>query len=1022
MKKRCAHAARSSGRTLTEQEIRLLTEWIRQGAQWQKHWSFIPPERAASPAVKNRTWPRNAIDHFVLARLEKEGLSPSPEADRATLIRRLSFDLTGLPPTLAEIDAFLNDKSPNAYEKVVDRLLASPRFGERMAFRWLDAARYADTNGYQLDGERSMWRWRDWVIEAFNRNLPFNQFVIEQLAGDLLPNPTLDQRIATAFNRNHRTNSEDGIVPAEYAVEYVVDRVDTTSTVFMGLTVGCARCHNHKYDPITQREYYQLFAYFNNIPEYGRVSNFGNAPPWIFAPDRSQQRSLRVLDDEIRTNKRQLTAMLDRSRPFQMRWERTLSSTASTTSTGAHWFPDDDLVVRLALDENAALEVKQSRSGNSAASVAGGGINGPQNSRPVAAPNAPRSTQQNSTEATDGPGFKDGTPTFLKSPLGQGVKFDGRIYFDAGQAANFDYRDRLQDFKDRFSISVWIYPDAESSGAIVTRMRDSAEATENGLPKSRGYGMFFVDGKVHFNLVSVWADDSFRVETRNQLATGKWYHVLATFDSLEPYEKVQIFIDGQKQQLKTNQPYLFRQFADSGGRLRIGGGGGSQFRFKGSIDELRIYEALPDAEQRAVLASSDSLVRIATIPVARRTEGQRLKLTNAWLNSAAPQTIRNASKRLRELEQKKRALEATFPTVMVMRESSEPRPAYLLKRGAYDSPAEKVERGVPSVLPALPAGSPNDRLGIARWLVSPEHPLTARVQVNRFWQMLFGAGLVRTVEDFGAQGELPSHPELLDWLAVEFSRSTAWNVKALIKTMVMSATYRQSSKITSDLEQRDPENRLFARGPRVRLSAEMIRDSALFQSGLLVERTGGAPVRPYQPEGLYKDMVFSNMTAYGQERGEGLWRRSLYTFWKRTILAPAMLVMDASPREFCTVREPRTNSPLQALNLMNDVTYVEAARLLGRRILIEGGSTPESRLAWAFRLVTSREPDAAERKLLLDNLKANQDHFRDHPQEAQRLLSIGEKRLKDNLEVSELASYAMTASMLLNLDEAITKQ
>ncbi len=623
-----------SGRTLTKKEIELLTEWIKQGARWQQHWSFVPPERPALPAVRNKTWPRNPIDHFVLARLEKEGLSPSPEADRAALIRRVSFDLTGLPPSLAEIDAFINDRAPNAYEKVVDRLLASPRYGERMAFRWLDAARYADTNGYQIDGERNMWRWRDWVIEAFNRNLPFDQFVIEQLAGDLLPNPTLDQKIATAFNRNHRSNSEDGIVPAEYAVEYVVDRVDTTSTVFMGLTVGCARCHNHKYDPITQREYYQLFAYFNSIPEYGRVSNFGNAPPWIFAPDRSQQRSLRALEIEIATAERQFADMLKHSSVLQKRWEKSLSA---STSTGRQWFPDDDLLVRNSLDENAALELNKPVSGTD--TKADTQPDEPTNTEPI----AQQSTQQNA-QAAARPGFKDGIPTFLASPLGKGVQFNGRTYFDAGPVANFDYRDRLRDFKDQFAISVWIYPEAENSGAIITRMRDGVEPTENGLPTGRGYGIFFIDGKVHFNLVSVWADDSFRVETSNRVAVKEWHHVLATFDSLEPYEKVQIFVDGQKQQLKTNQPYLFRQFADSNGRLRIGGGGGAQFRFKGGIDEVRIYQALPDADQRAVLACADSLARIGAIPSNQRTEGQRLKITNAWLDAAAPPAIQNSAK------------------------------------------------------------------------------------------------------------------------------------------------------------------------------------------------------------------------------------------------------------------------------------------------------------------------------------------------------------------------------------------
>ncbi len=989
----------SSGRALTQREIALLTEWIRLGAKWQLHWSFTPPLRPKLPAVASRTWPRSPIDYFVLAQLEKAGLQPAPEADRAALIRRVSLDLTGLPPTPDEVDSFLADRSPQAYEKVIDRLLSSPRYGERMAFRWLEAARYADTNGYQIDGDREMWRWRDWVIEAFNGNLPFDEFVIKQLAGDLLPHPTLDEKIATAFNRNHRTNSEDGIVPAEYATEYVIDRVDTTATVFMGLTLGCARCHNHKYDPFTQHEYYQLYAYFNNIPEDGRVSNFGNAPPWIFAPDREQQRQQLRLQNQIAQAEKQFAMSLKQSTPAMRRWGRSL-----VAKPDRQWFPDDDLLVRHALDDGSSLEINEPI-------------------KPIKKDGA-GSEPPPAAEKVE-IGFKDGTPKSVSSPIGTGVEFDGHLYLDAGQAANFDYRDRLHDYKDRFAISAWIFPAEENSGAIVTRMRDSADANEDHLPKIKGYGVFFTGGKIHFNLVSVWADDSFRVETENKLPIKQWHHIVATFDSLQPYEKVQIFINGTKQQLKINNGRLFRQFADGGARLRIGGGGGPKFRFRGALDEVRIYKSLLDSKRVSVLASADPLALIATIPPHKQTEAQRSKILGAYLSEAAPASLRLEWKKVIALKREQERLAASFPTVMVMEELPEPRPTYLLKRGAYDSPAERVGRGVPAVLPPMPAAFPNNRLGFARWLVSSEHPLTSRVQVNRFWQMLFGAGLVRTVEDFGVQGEPPSHPDLLDWLASEFqssSKNGRWNTRAILKTIVLSATYRQSSRVTSELTQRDPENRLLARGPRVRLPAEMIRDGALFVSGLLAEKNGGPPVRPYQPEGLYKDMVFSNMTAYHQDKGEGLWRRSLYTFWKRTVMPPAMQVFDASAREVCTVRESRTNTPLQALNLMNDVTYIEAARMLAERMMIAGGRDPQQRLSWAFRLVTSRPPDERESAILLDNFKAQLADFRNHPQQAARLLALGERRNSNKLDAAELAAYAVTASLLFNLDEAITKQ
>ncbi len=1016
-----------SGHNLTEREIELLTEWIRQGARFQQHWSFVAPVRPSLPNVKNTAWPKNAIDTFVLARLEAEGLQPAPEADRAVLIRRVTLDLTGLPPTPKEVDAFLADNSPNAYEKVVDRLLASPRFGERMAFRWLDAARYADTNGYQLDGDRSMWRWRDWVIEAYNRNLPFDQFTIQQLAGDLLPKPAnpqaaLDQIIATAFNRNHRGNSEDGIVPEEYRIEYIVDRVDTTSTVFLGLTMGCARCHNHKFDPLTQREYYQLSAFFNSIPEDGRASNYGNSTPWISAPTVEQQRRHKQLEDRIAAAERQLASSLKAHAVAQRHWEQQLKPAAN-----AQWFPADNLLVRHSMDEGAEVEVvgKLAR------------IN-------VARPDDEDYVKDSKQEfKKEDAGFRNGKPQFVASPIGQGAAFDGKLYFDSAKVANFDYRDRKRDYKDNFAVSAWFYPEAEQSGAIVAHMNDVAGETDYGLPKGKGWGLFFNNGKLHFNVVSVWADDSFRVETADKLPLNQWHHVVAMFNGSESLDKIKLYVNGREARLNVIHGRLFRTFGDANRTLKFGAGGGPAYHFKGRLDEIRIYKALPEADDIAVLACADSLEKIAAIPVANRTRAQQLKMQGAFLESAAPAETKHLWQQLSELKRQRLNLESEFSTLMIMQESATPRPAYVLRRGAYDQPIEQVERAVPAILPPLPAAVPTNRLGFARWLVSKENPLTARVQVNRMWQMLFGTGLVKTVEDFGSQGEPPSHPELLDWLAVQFRdgekeggsdgekttpqsairnpQSRAWNVKAMLKTIVMSATYRQSSKVSADLAQRDPMNRLLARGPRLRLSAEMIRDQALAASGLLVEHLGGPSVKPYQPDGLWKDMTFSNMTFYDQAKGEGLWRRSLYSYWKRTILNPAMLTFDASARELCAVREVRTNTPLQALNLMNDVTYVEAARLLAERAMLEAPAQRE-RLALMFRLVLTRAPSETEQAVLLQSLHAQVENFRAKPEEAKRLLAIGERRNTSKLDASELAAYATVASLILNLDEAITKQ
>ncbi|MFN0108389.1 MAG: DUF1553 domain-containing protein [Blastocatellia bacterium] len=995
----------SSGHQLTPAQIETLKRWVDEGANWGLHWSFVAPQRPALPAVKNKSWPRNAIDRFVLARLEKEGLQPSPEADKATLLRRVSFDLTGLPPTQKELDDFLNDQSPKAYEKVVDRLLASPRYGERMAFRWLDAARYSDTHGYQRDGDRNMWRWRDWVIDAFNRNLPFDQFTIEQLAGDLLPNPTLDQRIATGFNRNHRQNSEGGIVPAEYFVEYVVDRVDTTATVFMGLTAGCARCHSHKFDPITHREYYQLFAYFNSIPETGMIGDFGNARPWIAAPDNQQQQKLASLDKEIAQAEKQLSALAEKLAPTQREWEQTF-----LTAAPQQWFPRENLALAHSLEPNATLEILQPT--------------------PTPTPTPIPADLKLTPKATPTPGFADGTPSYVASPTGQGAAFDGKLVFNAEQSVRFGEVARGKELKEKFAVSIWFYPEAENSGALVTYLQEDSATKEIKLPKGRGFGVFFLDGKLQLNVVASWDEDSVKTETRRQIPAQQWHHLLAVFDSENALEHIQLFVDGQKEPLTVKQSSLFNTYFNGANKLRIGGGGGTALRFKGRLDELRIYKTLPDAAQIKMLACSDSLNQIAAIPLAKRAEAQRLKMSAAFLASAA--SVQPLQQLLAELKQQRAALIAGLPTVMVMQELPEPRPTFVLKRGAYDVPGEKVTRGVPAVLPPLPKESPNNRLGFARWLVSREHPLTARVQVNRFWQMMFGAGLVKTVEDFGAQGESPSHPELLDWLAVEFMiadfglrnadskpAARSWDVKALLKTIVTSATYRQSSKINP--QSADPDNRLLARGPRFRLSAEMLRDQALFVSGLLVEKTGGPSVKTYQPPDVYKGLVFGS-TKYEQGTGEALWRRSLYTYWKRTILSPNMLVLDASAREFCTVRETRTNTPLQALTLMNEITFVEAARLLAERMLTEGGANPAARFKWLYRQTLSRSPHETELQVLQQTLTRQLDHFQRNPQEAAKLLGVGEKLNSETLDATELAAYTTMASLVLNLNEAITRQ
>ncbi len=948
-----------SGLKLSSQEIETLRTWIAQGAKWQKHWSFIPPKRPELPPVRHRDWPRNPIDRFVLARLERENLEPAPEADREVLLRRAALDLTGLPPSLADLDAFLQDHSPDAYEKAVDRLLASPRYGERMAARWLDAARYADSNGYQFDGERVMWRWRDWVIDAFNSNKPFDQFTVEQIAGDLLPNATLDQKIATGFNRNHRANTEDGIIPEEYAVEYVVDRVETTSTVFLGLTLGCARCHNHKYDPFTQKEFYRVFAYFNNVPELGRAMKYGNSPPLVPAPTREQQTKLAEMNSRLRSLE---NVLKERDRGIsraQSRWERKKIAKASPI----YWAPDAGLASHFALD----------------------------------APEEPLKPDGGSSVAFD------------QGHIGQSANFDGKVSLNAGNVGSFD-------IEDRFTISAWLYGDSIPQGAVVTKMADT--------PKGRGYGLYVNSGKIHFHLTSNWDDDALRIESEEKLTAGQWHHVAVTYSGSRMAEGAHVYLDGKQAHMKVLLDTLYRPFRNAGRvfkePLRIGGGGGPERRFRGRIDDVRIYSRVLDGPELLALANPQSLNAMANKAPSSRSAVEIQMLRWYFLEHAAKPKIREIWRQLTALRLEKDKFERTFPTVMVMAERPVRKDTFVLVRGAYDKHGEKVEPGVPAVLPPLPPGVPNNRLGFARWLVDPGNPLLARVTVNRFWQMYFGTGLVKTTEDFGSQGEWPSHPELLDWLATEFIRS-GWDVKAVQKLIVTSATYRQSSKASPSLLQKDPENRLLARGPRFRLPAEMVRDQALAIAGLLQEKIGGPSVKPYQPAGLWKELAMQDMD-YVQSHGRDLYRRSLYTFWKRTIAPPEMANFDSAMRESCVVRETRTNTPLQALNLMNDVTFLESGRFLGQRMLLEGGQSPRDRLRYGFRLVTDRYPRPAEEQVLLNNLRYHLDYFAGQPEKIKSFLAQGESPFDRTVDSRELAAYGAVGSLLLNLDEAITKQ
>jgi hypothetical protein len=930
------HAALEAG------DVNVIRRWIEQGAKWEAHWSFVSPSRQLEPAsAKGSAWVRNPLDSFVLDKLLRAGLQPSPPAKPEQLLRRLYLDLTGLPPSPQVVDAFLQDPSDKAYEAIVDRLLASPERAERMALRWLDYARYADTNGYQSDGVRDMWRWRDWVIDAYRGNMPFDRFTIEQIAGDLLPGATLAQRIATGFHRNHRTNAEGGIVEEEFRVEYVSDRVETTSTVWLGLTMGCARCHDHKYDPLTQRDYYSLFAFFNNVPERGLVYNFGNDEPMIKAPTPEMESRLAALDQGLAAAATHWKELTPRIEAAQNKWEKKVRA-----RRGYDWQVRKGLIYENSLDEckkPCALEIVEGR-------------------------------------------------------RGKALSFDGKNSYDAGDQAKFDYM-------TPFSFAAWVKP-ASNDGAILSRIEDYWEG--------EGYGLYIKGGKLHLVVTRRYTDISLRLETEDTLTLRQWQHIALTYDGKRKGKGVQIWIDGRPAKIKITFDELTYPFGPKVPFL-IGAGGG--LRFRGAIDDVRVFNRELTAEEALSTGVLETLDKIASLRSEQRSPAQSAKLRLAFLAEGADESVQRAGRLLAEARDARDRYFEKIPTVMVMEEGPK-RQAYILRRGAYDAPGDAVEPATPRALPGWRTEWPRNRLGLAYWLVDRPNPLTARVQVNRLWQMFFGQGLVKTVEDFGSQGEWPMHLDLLDWLAVEFMES-GWDLRALEKRIVMSATYRQSSSAPSQLWQRDAENRLLARGPRTRLAAQLVRDQALAASGLLVKKIGGPSVKPYQPPGLWQEL--SGGGGYKEDKGEGLYRRSLYTYWKRTVAPPSMTNFDASTRESCIVRETRTNTPLQALNLMNDVTYLEAARKMGERMLREAGPDAGARLSHGWKLLLGRNPGASELAALRRAYERAHRRFATDKESAERYLKQGESPRDASLDAVELAAMSTAASLILNLDEAVMK-
>jgi hypothetical protein len=957
-----------SGHTLTERQIAMLRRWIDEGAVWDTHWAYAAAKRPEPPATTRAGWARNPIDQFILARLEREGLAPSPEADKETLLRRVTYDLTGLPPTPGEVDAFLADKAPDAYEKRVDALLQSPHYGERMAMAWLDAARYADTHGYHIDSLRQMWPWRDWVIGAFNRNLPFDQFVVEQIAGDLIPNATRDQKVASGFNRNHMINFEGGAIADEYQVEYVIDRVEATSSAFMGLTMGCARCHSHKYDPISHKEFYQFFAFFNSVPERGLDGRTGNAPPLLLLPSHAEQTRLDELDAAIKATEAAVEEPV--VGPVQREWE-------STLDRGAPRIDVEGLTAHYELDGNFS------------------DISGRyQHGRTVV-----------------------GEPTFETGRTGRAATFDGDTEVTFGSVGAFDRG-------DPFSVAVWL----KGRGRLPIHVFQKVDDAQ----RRRGYEWRFEDialagiqrwaGRLAIALTSDAPQNAIQLRTRERLRLGEWYHVAMTYDGSGTAAGLRLYLNGALADTDVVRDSLSGPIATNA-PLRVGSRAlGTPFA--GQIDDLRLYNAVLTPERIEQLAIHQ-IPRVVLSGVrGKPTKEEAADVRDYFLTHAAPDALRTAYARLKALRKEREEFLNEIPTTMVMADMKTPRETFVLARGDYRNKTEKVQPGVPAILPPLPKDAPRNRLTLGRWLVDPNHPLTARVAVNRFWQTYFGHGIVKTQEDFGVQGEPPIHPELLDWLATEFVR-TGWDVRAMQRAIVTSATYRQSSNATPALREKDPENRLHARAPRFRLQAEMIRDTALAASGLLNDRVGGPSVLPYQPAGLWEEMSFGegfSGQTYVQSRGKDLYRRGMYTLWKRTVPPASFTTFDAPDRERCAARRSVTNTPLQALALMNDPTYVEAARALAQRTMLEVRKGDTERLVHAFRLATGRRPSGKEIDVLRGVLNSRLGGFRQDPQSAVRLLGVGDSARDKRLDPAELAAWTTVASVILNLDETITKQ
>ena len=951
-------------KVLTTAQKEILKRWVLEGAEYELHWSFIAAKKPNLPEIKNPAWVKNPIDRFILAELEKKGLAPAPEADRRTLARRLSLDLNGLPPDPAVVEAFVADKRPDAYEKLVDQFMQSSSWGEHRGRIWLDAARYADSHGIHFDNFREMWSYRDWVINAFNKNMPFAQFTIEQLAGDLLPNATLQQKIASGFNRCNITTNEGGAISEEYLVLYTRDRTETVAQVWLGLTAGCAVCHDHKFDPFSTKDFYSMAAFFNNTTQGAMDGNIKDTPPIIAVPSPEDQARWEVVSKELASVRTLVENRKKESKGDFEKWMATANKDTFSTRT-----PTEGLEVSAALKEGK---------GNKLEFI----IN--KEKKLIDAPDI--AWVKGQTEEKVLQVAKAGSVTIPE--IGD---------FEKDQA---------------FSFGAWVLTPRQQFGPLFARMDDTA--------KHRGWDLWFENGKVGAHLVSSWPENAIKVMSKASFNQNVWTHVFVTYNGSGKADGVKIYVNGTAQAtevLSNNLTGSIRTKVP----FRLGSRHSKEPLQKATFHDLKIYNRNLRPEEVAALGPVEKLVQILAKEQSKRTPEEVNQLFDWWLSNMDEKS-KDLATRLGNLDREEKELKGKGTIAHIMVEKPEPSMAYILNRGDYDKRKDKVAAATPEILPTMPKDSPKNRLGFSQWLLMPENPLTYRVTVNRFWQEVFGNGLVRSSGDFGITGDTPSHPELLDYLAIEF-REQGGDIKKFFKLMVTSATYMQSAAATPEKLEKDPANRLLSRGSRYRMDAEMIRDYALASSGIMTKKIGGPSVKPYQPEGVWEAvaMIGSNTRDYRPDSGENLYRKSMYTFWKRSAPPASMEILNAPNRETCTVKRERTNTPLQALVTLNDPQFVEAARFLAERTLKEGGSNLDSQLDFITMRILSRKLNPVEKALVLAERVDLLGYYSKNQEEARKLLSFGAHKSDPKLDLAELSTWTMTINSLMNLDEVLCR-